>query len=239
MLHIVEHKSYEEMSRQCAEELVLLIKNRPKARIVLATGASPLLAYRIFVQEIIHNKIDVSDVIWIKLDEWAGMSPENPASCEYFINQEILTPLHIKKENYISFGVTGGDLEEECKRVETQLEKIGKIDAAIVGIGRNGHVGLNEPSNELTAGIHLVNLDEITKTHRMLTSVGADHVEQGITMGMDWILSADRLIVLATGQGKGDVYRKLLQKKIMTTIPATLLQLHGNAVCYADMETIG
>lgn len=95
MLNMIECENYREMSSRCAEELLLLVERNPRAKIILATGNSPLLTYRLFVKEIIHKQINISEVTWIKLDEWAGLPEENPATCEYFINKEILSPLNI------------------------------------------------------------------------------------------------------------------------------------------------
>lgn len=237
MIDFVKCQSYEEMSQLCAKELVLLVKSNPKAKIILATGASPLLAYRLFVKEIIKDQINVSEVTWIKLDEWAGLTFENPATCEYYIRREILDPLHVQQEKYISFGVCGNDLEEECTRIEKRLKELGRIDAAVVGIGRNGHIGLNEPADELCVGIHTVKLDAMTKKHSMLKDT--NEVEYGITLGIDNILSSVRVIVLATGEGKSDVYKKMLEKKVLTEVPATFMHLHSNLCCYKDEASIG
>lgn len=237
MLNMIECENYREMSSRCAEELLLLVERNPRAKIILATGNSPLLTYRLFVKEIIHKQINISEVTWIKLDEWAGLPEENPATYEYFINKEILSPLNIKKDKYITFGGKGKNINQECEKVENLLGEIGKIDAAVVGIGRNGHIGLNEPAKELNIGAHCVKLDTITKTHKMLTSSGEHHVEYGITLGLDQILSAERLIVLATGEGKQNVYKKMTERKILTEVPATMLHLHRNAVCYVDVSS--
>lgn len=233
MLKMVNCESYESMSRRCADELLSLVQEYPRAKIVLATGNSPLLAYQLFVKDVLEKAIDVTGITWIELDEWVGLPPENSATCDFFIQKEILSQLHIHPEKYLAFRPMGKDLEAECRRMEEELLQLGRIDAAIVGIGCNGHVGLNEPGEELFAGVHVAKLDQKTKGHAMLAQAG-EKVQYGITLGMGNILSAEKLIVLVTGDGKMAAYKRMLQQKCTTAVPATFLHLHNNALCLTD-----
>lgn len=226
--------SYKELSRKCADEMLGLVQRKKDAKVILATGQSPFLAYRLFVEGVQKQSLDVSSVTWIKLDEWAHLPSQNKATCDYFIQKEILEPLHIQRERYVSIKAMEQNLTKECERMEQILSGLGQPDMAIVGVGRNGHIGLNEPGDFLEPGVHVAKLDAKTKQHAMLVENGESSVEAGITLGMRNIFSAERILILFSGEGKNEVYGALHDGKVTTRIPATLMQLHHNVRCYVD-----
>jgi galactosamine-6-phosphate isomerase len=226
-------ENYEELSRRLADILVATVINKKNAAIIIATGSSPLLAYRLFVKRVKEEKIDVSKVTFIKLDEWVGLSPECQATCEYFIRQELLKPLNIAESAYIGFDCEAKDLEKECIRIQEKLNELKGIDLAILGVGKNGHLGLNEPDDYLVMGPHLVTLDEKTKTHAMLTEADKK-VDKGITLGIADLFAAEKIILLISGAEKEQAVREFYGEHISTRIPVTLLKLHKNLVCIVE-----
>lgn len=234
MLKFINCNTYEQMSQQCADALVALVQKNPKAKIVVPTGYSPLLTYRLFVQQVLEKQIDTSGITWIKLDEWAGLPPENPATCDYFIRKEILDPLQVKDSQYLAFNALAPDPAQECARIQECLDQLGEIDVSIVGVGRNGHVGLNEPGQTIPLGPHTMDLTPKTKEHAMLKEAGEQQVTQGLTLGMDNILSAKTLFVLATGGEKQLPFRQMESGVLSLENPVSLLNLHGNGFCYVD-----
>lgn len=230
-------ENYEELSREFADMLVETVKRKANAVIVVATGDSPRLGYKIFVERVKKEQINVSQVTFIKLDEWIGLSSTNPATCEYFIQQELLIPLGIKKEAYISFDCEEEDKQLECRRVENMLNKLGGIDLAILGVGKNGHLGLNEPDKQLQLGPHTVELDKKTKTHSMLLETTTE-VAFGITLGIGNLFMANQIILLISGEGKEGAVEKFLDQTVSTQVPVTLLKLHPNLHCIAEKQLV-
>ena len=233
-MQLINVPDYQTLSQACADEMITLIREKPDAKIILATGSSPALAYRLFVKAVTEQKIDVSRVTWIKLDEWTGLPPEHASTCDYFIRQSILIPLHISENRYLAIDQTVEDIDKECKAFEQRFSVLDGIDMAILGIGKNGHIALNEPGTQLPAGVHVTVLDAKTRTHTMLTDHDALHVTHGVTLGFRNIFCANRIILLFTGQEKQENYKILQQDMITMRVPVTLLQLHQNTVCYVD-----
>ena len=148
-------ENYEGMSRLAADILYQTVTRNPQAVIVLATGHSPLSAYRFFVERVKVEGTDLSGVTFVKLDEWMGLQPDDPATCEYFLRKELLEPLGIREEQFLHFDPTG-DGEAECAGFEKAYRALPSPDLVILGIGKNGHLGLNEPADFLAAGAHVI-----------------------------------------------------------------------------------
>lgn len=225
------------MSRETAALLRLTIEKNPEAVIVLATGHSPQLAYRYFVEGILENPLDISRATFVKLDEWLGLGPENEATCEYFIRKEIIEPLGIKEEQYLHFMPEAADPERECERVQKAYEAFEKVDLVILGIGRNGHLGLNEPGEELIGPAHTIGLDEKTKGHEMLSHT-TEAVSRGITLGMENLFKGEQILLLADGKEKEEGLSWYLNDRISTQVPVSFLKLHPNCRCIINRESV-
>ena len=231
--NLIVTEDYDDLSKRCAGIMLGCVREKSDPVICLATGHSPLGAYRCFVAEAIKNKIDLSKVVFVKLDEWYGLGMDDPATCEYFISNEMLKPLGISPKNYIGFNSTAEDPEMECLRITSELEKRGPIDLMILGIGRNGHLGLNEPCEELVPSIHVAVLDKKTKGHQMLKSISRP-IEAGFTLGMRDILSSKHVVFLVAGEEKVDAFTEFMRGGVTTTVPASFLRLHKNLSCVVE-----
>lgn len=237
MYHMMLADNYEELSRKFADFLIKTVTEKEDASIVIATGTSPLLGYRMFVKRVKEENIDISKVTFIKLDEWAGLSGDSPATCEYFIRQELLIPLHIAPDAYIAFDCETQDKEKECDRIKHELQRLGHIDLAILGVGKNGHLGLNEPSGQLKLGPHTVVLEQKTKTHSMLKKTDKEIVG-GITLGIGDLFAANRIVLLITGDEKQEAIDAFMDDFVSTQAPVTLLKLHQDLTCIAEKRFI-
>lgn len=220
------------LSDRICEVLIETVKKNRRAAICFATGSSPLLGYRKFVKEVIDNNIDVSGITIIKLDEWCGLDMTNTATCEHFLQQEIIKPLAIRKIKYISFNSKAVDFEEECEKIKSKIEALPCIDLTILGIGKNGHIGLNEPGEFVVPEIHVTDLDAKTKTHSMLYNTS--NVSKGITIGFKDILSSKKILFIVTGPEKRIAYEQFLSLNVTTQNPSTFLKLHNNVECIVD-----
>jgi galactosamine-6-phosphate isomerase len=163
-----------------------------------------------------------------------GLPEGDPATCEYFLQREIIRPLGVSPDRYIAFDPLCVDARTECRRVEQAVRACGVIDAMVLGVGRNGHLGLNEPGSELCCAAHPAILASRTRDHPMLRSTRSP-VTHGMTLGLDSIFGADQILLLITGEGKGRVLDYLRKGSVSAEIPASMLHLHRNVSCLADM----
>lgn len=234
--NVVWKADYEEMSKAAAEVMRTCIDKNPNAVIVIATGHSPQLAYDIWVKGLLEDHVDLSGVTFVKLDEWQGLDATDEATCEYFIRKRILDPLHISEEQYLHFDTEATDVEAECARIEKEYNNLPKVDLVILGIGMNGHLGLNEPSTELIGPAHSISLDKKTKTHEMLCHT-KQNVEYGVTLGMENLFKGEEILLLADGAEKTKGLNYFLNDKITTEVPVSLLKLHPNCKCIINKES--
>ena len=233
--NIIMKQSYKETSEAVADFIYSVIQEKPDAAIILATGHSPLLGYRLLVKKILETSLDIHAVTWIKLDEWIGVDGEDEASCELFIQKELITPLQISEQNYIHFRLNVDCPEKDAANIEQQILALPGIHLAILGIGMNGHLGLNEPADELDCYAHAVDLDKKTKTHEMLTHTHRK-VEKGITLGMKDLFLAEKILLIADGRDKELGLEYFLNDKITTKIPVSMLKLHSDCTCIINKE---
>ena len=236
-MKISETTNYQSMSEKACELLIKCLKTKPDALFCIATGSSPTKAYQLFVEQIKREQLDTSQMKIIKLDEWHGLEKSNPATCEYYVRKHILEPLSITEDRYISFDPLASDPTRECQRITSLLSEHGCIDCCVLGIGKNGHLGLNEPAKALNPFVHQAVLDAKTKTHSMLSD-NDQSVTHGLTLGLKSILDSKEVLLLITGADKSEVYANLNNKLISSNQPANYLWLHDNATCIVDSTSI-
>ena len=229
----IEAPDYEALSNACAAAMLDCVSAKPDAVICLATGHSPRGAYRAFVRSALESHLDLSRVLFVKLDEWIGLPPEDPATCEYFLRQEILDPLGTLPENYLAFQCDTPDPQAECSRIAAELERRGPLDLVILGVGKNGHIGLNEPAEDLEPDPHIATLAPSTRDHPMLLAA-VRQPTQGMTLGVGDIFAANKVVLLITGSGKGEALAAFRTNTPSTLWPVTLLQLHPNLLAISD-----
>lgn len=232
MNYIQQCDNFKVLSERASEHLITTIQNKPNATICLATGATPLLTYQYFVEKIHQRYINISQVTFVKLDEWVGLPLHMQGTCEYFLQQHIVQPLGLHPDQLIGFHSENID-ETECDRVTSLIAAKGGLDLCILGIGKNGHLGLNEPGQTLEPLCHISHLDEQTRHHEML-KIANQPITHGITLGLKDILHAKEILLLIAGEGKQAAVEKYLEGTITTTIPASFLWLHDNVTCLLD-----
>lgn len=232
-MNIVNTENYNDMSKQACDILIKCLSKKPDAMFCIATGSSPTGAYREFVRRVQEEKLDVSKLKIIKLDEWFGLEKDNPATCERYIQEHILKPLCISEDRYISFNPKEQDDKSECQRISRLLIQNGGIDCCVLGLGKNGHLGLNEPQEAIYPLLHKAYLDAKTQTHSMLVT-NSTKVSEGYTLGIKDILDSKEILFLVTGKGKQEAYENFKKGKISSRYPANYLWLHNNVTCIVD-----
>lgn len=235
-MKFVKTDHYEAMSEAASEVLVNCLVQKPDALFCIATGSSPTEAYRLFVEKVKSKNIDTGKMRIIKLDEWKGLSKDNPATCEYYVQEHILKPLGISEDRYISFDPMEENAEYECERITKLLHENGGIDCCVLGLGRNGHLGLIEPADKLNPFVHKAVLDKKTQTHPMLA---ANHqmVSEGYTLGLADLLASKEILFVVTGGDKQEAYELLQESVITNKQPANYLWLHNNTHCIVDLSS--
>lgn len=229
--------TYEILSYNVAEQLISAIIKKTEALICLAAGDTPKRSYEILAQELKARKIDYQKVHFIGLDEWIGISPENPGSCQFFLRQTLLSPLEIKAENIHLFNAMAEDIHNECEKMDNRIEQLGGIDLIVVGIGMNGHIGFNEPGVSWNKNSHIANLDEVTQKVGQKYFSTPTHLTQGITIGLKQLLNAITALLLANGLKKASIIKKALAEEMTANIPASIFQKHANGLVFLDGES--
>lgn len=229
-MNIKETNDYETMSQKAVDILIETIQHKRDAYICLATGSSPSRMYELFVHEVNTNHLDISQVTFVKLDEWYGVHPHASCTCSSYIKEHLLDKLHQQPKQYIEFKSDTDNVDDELLQVECALHEH-PIDLMVLGLGMDGHLGLNEPNEHLTRTCHKALLHPKTKTHDMLK--GYD-VAYGMTLGMGAIFASKHVIMLVCGTNKEDAYKAFMSQDITTQVPASLLWLHPNCVSIID-----
>jgi len=198
-----------------------------------ATGNSTTAAYEKLAEN--SDRFGTETVRVLKLDEWGGIPMSDPQSCETYLREKLIGPLNIEEDNYTGFQSDSEDPGAECKRIREFLEDQGPIDLLILGLGMNGHIAFNEPSEVLNPHAHVATLSEMSMTHPMAFEMNVKPT-YGLTLGMVDIMSARQILLLVHGIKKAEMMRELLSRKITTSLPASLLWLHHNAHLLCDRD---
>jgi galactosamine-6-phosphate isomerase len=226
-------EDYGEMSTRAADLVGEELKKKPGLLLCTATGASPEGLYRMMGAKYRKEPGLFDGLRIIKLDEWGGIPENHPVSCEHYLRSRLLEPLNIAEELYLGFRSDPEDPEAECQAIRSALDKEGPIDLCILGLGQNGHLGLNEPASQLEPFCHVARLSEHSLEHSMVASLEIKP-RYGLTLGMQEILSSRRIVLLVTGAGKKGMVNRLMEQKISTTLPASLLWTHVQVDCFLD-----
>ncbi len=228
-MQISNFQTVEDLNLAGAEFIVSKLKGQGSNLLCAATGSSATGIYRTLVYK--KDEMDISTLKLIKLDEWANLPMDYPGSCEYYLRQHLLQPLNISASNYISFDSQASDPDLECRRIENELETNGPIDVCVLGLGLNGHIAFNDPSDELQPNVHLAKLSVASMAHPMIKDY-AEKPQHGFTLGLANILRSKTILLIVQGEHKKLIFQKLLRAKISTQLPASFLWLHENAHCY-------
>lgn len=228
-------KNYDELSKKAAEIFAEQLKKDVHSVIGLATGSTPEGMYEELAKMYNDGEIDFQNVSSFNLDEYYGLADEHEQSYHYFMNKHLFSKVNMKKEN---IHIPSGDVsnvEKTCEEYDQRIEEFGGIDIQILGIGVNGHIGFNEPSDRFTGETHVVNLTEDTiKANSRFFENEEDVPKKAVTMGMKPIMNAKRVLLLASGAQKADAIKNAILGPITPEVPASILQLHKDLIVIVD-----
>lgn len=220
---------------QAASLVISEITQKRDLLLCAATGRSPIGLYGELVRKAHTDRALFDALRIIKLDEWGGIPENAPESCERYLRTRLLDPLGIPPARYVAFASAHPEPAEECKRIRSELARHGPIDVCVLGLGLNGHIGFNEPGPALLPHCHVARLSDDSRRHAMVRFM--DRTPSfGLTLGMQEILAARRVILLVAGEGKQQATTGLLSGEVSTTLPASFLWLHHNVDCLIDQH---
>ena len=219
------------LDRAAADVIWEAAAAKPDLLICLASGGTPTGTYALLA----GAPERLARARYIQLDEWAGVPPDDPASCAAYLHRTVRDPLAIPSERWIGICGDASDAAAECLRVAVALEDAGPIDLCILGLGLNGHLALNEPAESFDPFCHVATLAERSRGHPMLEETAVP-VSQGLTLGLGDILRARRILLLASGAAKRAPLAQLAARRVTPALPASFLWLHGDAVCLCDRD---
>lgn len=232
-MHIERVLDYDDMSRRAARDVLREVRRKPDLLLGVATGDSPLGTYERLARERAKGRAQFGAMRVLALDEWIGLAPGHPVACETYVRDRILGPLGIRSAQYQGFGSKARHRQAECRRVAAWLERQGPMDLCILGLGRNGHLLMNEPAKTLEPEAHVARLAPSTRRHPTLKAAGVSP-RFGYTLGLGDVLQSKRILLLVSGRHKAAPLRRILEGRVTTACPASFLWLHGDVTIYCD-----
>jgi glucosamine-6-phosphate isomerase len=229
-------KNYADLSKATAELIINYIKSKEDSLICLASGHTPIGVFQELQKAIQANQVDLSKCTFLSLDEWLNIDPADPGSCLSMLQKDCFSPLGIKSNQIEFFDVSVTDLQKECNRINALIESYGGLDIMLVGVGTNGHIGMNEPGTSFNSYAHISELAEETK------SVGQKYFQKntslslGITLGLNHLREAKLPIVMANGTKKATIIAKGLQGIATEVIPLSVVHLIPQVYIMLDQE---
>ena len=232
---------HDELARLIAGRIADLVRTRAAARkpavLGLATGSTPIGAYRELVRMHREEGLSFAHVVTFNLDEYYPMAPGSLHSYHRFMWENLFSRLDIRREHvHIPRGDLPRDrIEEECRRYEAAIREAGGIDLQLLGIGRTGHIGFNEPGSGLESRTRLITLDLVTRKDGAADFFGEENVpREAVTMGVATILEAREILIVATGEHKAHIVRRAVEGEVDHEVAATFLQRHPATTFYLD-----
>ena len=233
-MKIIVTKDYNEMSCEAAKFFSEAIKNDPSCVLGLATGETPVGMYKCLIEEYKKGDLDFSKVSSVNLDEYYPLSADNDQSYRYFMNNKLFNHVNIDLANTNVPNGEAKDVEKACADYEAHIDALGGIDIQVLGIGRNGHIGFNEPDAELIPYTHLTALTPNTiEANARFFEKEEDVPKHALTMGIKSVFKAKKIVILASGESKAAAVKGMLGN-ITTSCPASLLCLHPDVTLICD-----
>lgn len=231
-MNLFLEKDYQTLSAKAAGHLLQLARNKKEPLICVASGDSPAGLYK----EIITQKVADETGSWnfVGLDEWQGMNAGDEGSCQWHLHQQLFKPLNVDAEKICFFDGKASSLEMECQRIDQFIADHGGIDIAIIGLGSNGHIGMNEPQRDPTLTAHIAELDPITIKTAQKYFKQETNITGGLTLGIASILAAKHIFLIVSGAHKAGIIKQLIETEPTPALPVTWLKNHPSVYLYLD-----
>lgn len=232
-------KNYDEMSREAALEVKDRLLKKPNLVLGLATGSTPLGLYKEMIKMHKEEGISFKHVVTFNLDEYLGLPPDHPQSYYRFMKENLFKHLDINMKNvHVPNGLTKpADIDEYCDWYEASIRKVGGLDLQVLGIGRDGHIGFNEPGSSLGSRTRVKTLTEETiQDNARFFKSQSEVPTYSITMGVGTVMEAKEILMVANGINKAKVISIALEGGVTAQVTASVLQLHRRVNVFLDEE---
>ena len=238
-MRIIQTENYQAMSAQVAALIAAQAVSKPDSVLGLATGSTPIGAYRLLAEWHKRGTLSFAGIRSVNLDEYRGLGPGHEQSYHWFMRKNLFDHIDLRPENAHMPDGLADDPAAECARYDALIARLGGIDLQLLGLGRNGHIGFNEPGASFVLPTHLVELAESTIDANSRLFASKDDVpRQAITMGVGDIMRAKRVLVAVSGAEKADVVSKAFFGPVTPELPASILQLHPDVVLVGDRAAL-
>lgn len=237
-MRVIITKDYDAMSRRAAKFVRELLDRKPDAVIGFATGSTPIGLYKELIRMHKEDGLDFSKIVTFNLDEYIGLPKDHPESYHTFMWENLFKHINVNPSNVHIPDGTVPDVEAYSQWYEERIKKFGGIDLQILGIGRDGHIGFNEPGSSLGSRTRIKTLakETIEDNARFFDGDVNKVPRQAITMGVGTIMEAKVLLLLASGKNKAEAVKKTVEGPITAMVPASIMQLHPKAILVLDEE---
>lgn len=238
-MKIIRTKDYRDMSRKAANIISAQMILKDDSVLGLATGSTPIGTYDQLVDWYKKGDLDFSKITTVNLDEYKGLPKENDQSYWYFMNKNLFSRVNIRPDYHFLPDGMNLDSANECERYEKLIDSLGGIDLQLLGLGRNGHIGFNEPCDSFPQDVHVVDLTESTIEANKRFFASADDVpKQAYTMGVGTILRAKAILLVVSGKDKATALNAVVNGPITPQVPGSVLRLHPNVIIVADEDAL-
>lgn len=226
-----------EIGKAAAQIIIDCIKTKEKPVLGLATGASPVPTYKCLIDAYNKGEISFKNVTTFNLDEYCGIPASDKNSYYTFMHENLFNHIDISEDNVNIPSGNPENVEEFCSAYDKKIKDAGGIDVQVLGIGRNGHIGFNEPAEKFTKGTYKVSLTESTIEANMIYFDSPDDVpREAVTMGVESILDAKEIILIAEGAAKAQAVHDMIKGAVSPSCPASILQRHNSVHIFLDRE---
>jgi glucosamine-6-phosphate isomerase len=230
------YNDYNELSVKTADQIAAIITNKPDALLCFPAGETSVGTFKHLIELNKAGKISFKNCKIVGLDEWANIGTMRSENCFSFLKKHFFDHIDYSDENLCFFDGESADLQKECIKTDSFINKYGPIDLMLLGAGMNGHLGLNEPGTSFDLYSHIVNLDETTKTIGQKYFSGKVALTKGITLGVKYIMEAKTVILQLNGNRKAEVVKRLIGSEISPAFPASAIKSHKNSFLLLDKE---
>ena len=238
-MRIYVTEDYNAMSRRVASVLAAQVMLKPDCVLGLATGSTPVGAYKQLVEWYKKGDLDFAQVRSINLDEYVGLAPTHDQSYRYFMQHNLFGHVNIVPANTNVPNGLAEDAAEECRRYNEVIHTLGPIDLQLLGMGHNGHIGFNEPADAFELETHVVDLTDTTIQANARFFASADEVpRQAMTMGIQTIMQAKKVLVAVSGKDKAEIVKKAFTGPVTPNVPASILQMHPDVILVGDKAAL-
>ena len=234
-MKIISAKDYQALSRAAANIISAQVILKPSCVLGLATGSSPVGTYQQLIEWYKKGDLDFSQVRTVNLDEYVGLDKDHDQSYAYFMRTNLFDHINVDPANTNIPDGTEPDADKECARYNHVIESLGGIDLQLLGLGHNGHIGFNEPSDAFEKLTHCVDLTESTiEANKRFFEKAEDVPRQAYTMGIQNIMQARKILLIVSGESKAKILKDVLCGPVTPNVPASVLQLHNDVIVVAD-----